>query len=294
MSPSDSTTSRAYDIAKSLEQVDALDGPAEFIASKVRELVPAGPVKDALSGTWLGHALHPVLTDVPIGTWTSALLLDWLGGSSSEDAADRLIAFGLAAAAPTFATGWVEYADSTVGSEAVKRVGIFHAISNGGGALMMAASLAARRNGARGRGKLLALAGGAFMGAGAYLGGHLSFGTGMGVDQTVFEESETEWHDVLGEDELADGKARCVDVDDVHVLVVRHAGGLYALSDRCAHRGGPLHEGEIADGCVTCPWHGSTFRLRDGALQRGPSAYPQPAWEARAVGGRVQVRPAEA
>jgi nitrite reductase/ring-hydroxylating ferredoxin subunit/uncharacterized membrane protein len=292
MSTSDALTSRPYEVAKSLEQVDALDGPAEFLSAKVRELVPGGPVKDVLAGTWLGHALHPVLTDVPIGTWTSALLLDWLGGSGSQEAADRLIAFGLAAAAPTFATGWIEYADSTVGSVAVKRVGIVHALSNGGGALMMAASLAARRRGARGRGKLLALAGGAFMGAGAYLGGHLSFGTGIGVDRTAFEEPGTDWHDVLAEDELADGKPRCVDVDDVHVLVVRHDGELFALSDHCAHRGGPLHEGEVADGCVTCPWHGSVFRLRDGAVERGPTAYPQPKWDVRTEGGRVHVRPA--
>lgn len=292
MSPADTRTPRSHAAVESLAQVDALDGPADFIASKVRELVPNGPVKDALSGTWLGHALHPLLTDIPIGTWTSALLLDWLGGSQSEAAADRLIALGLLAAPPTFLTGWVEYADSTAGNESVKRVGIVHALSNGGGALMMAASLAARRNGARGRGKLLALLGGTFMGAGAFLGGHLSLGEGMGVDQTAFEEPDTDWHDVLAESELTEGTAQCVTVGSVEVLVVRHRGELFALSDRCAHRGGPLHEGEIADGCVTCPWHGSVFRLSDGSLERGPSAYPQPAWEVRANGGRVEVRPA--
>ena len=54
--------------------------PAKTIGKAVRDAVPAGPVKDALSGIWLGHALHPLLTDLPIGTWTSAVLLDWLGG----------------------------------------------------------------------------------------------------------------------------------------------------------------------------------------------------------------------
>ena len=196
------------------------------------------------------------------------------------------------AAAPTFASGWVDYADSTVGNESVKRVGIVHAVANGGGAVLMATSLAARRNGARGRGKLLALAGGALMGAGAFLGGHLSFAEGIGVDQTAFETPDPEWQDVLAEPDLAEGAPQCVLVGDVPVLVVRHGGELFALSDRCAHRGGPLHEGEIADGCVTCPWHGSVFRLGDGALERGPSAYPQPAWEVRARGGRVEVRPA--
>lgn len=290
MTSADARTPIAYEAVESLAQVEALDGPADFISKQVRNLVPGGPVKDALSGSWLGHALHPVLTDVPIGTWTSALLLDWLGGSDSEDAADRLIAFGLAAAAPTFITGWVDYSDSTVGNETVKRVGIVHAVANGGGAVLMATSLAARRNGARGRGKLLALVGGALMGAGAWLGGHLSFAEGIGVDQTAFEEPGTDWQDVLGESELAEGAPQCVRVDGVEVLVVRHGGELFALSDTCSHRGGALHEGEIADGCVTCPLHGSVFRLSDGSLERGPSAYPQPAWEIRASGGRVQVR----
>jgi nitrite reductase/ring-hydroxylating ferredoxin subunit len=292
MSPADTRLPRSHAAVEQLAQVDTLDGPADFIASKVREIVPNGPVKDALSGTWLGHALHPLLTDVPIGTWTSALLLDWLGGPDSEAAADRLIALGLLAAAPTFASGWVEYADSTVGNESVKRVGIVHALSNGGGAIMMASSLAARRSGARGRGKLFALVGGAFLGLGGFLGGHLSFAEGMGVDQTAFEEPDSAWHDVLAESELAEGEPRCVTVDEVDVLVVRQGGELFALSNRCAHRGGPLHDGEVADGCVTCPWHGSVFRLSDGSVERGPSAYPQPVWEIRASGGRVEVRSA--
>lgn len=180
MSPTDAPTPLGQEAVHTIARAGALDTPAEFIAAKVRELVPEGPVKDVLDGSVIGHALHPLLTDLPIGTWTSALLLDWLGGSDSEGAADRLIALGLAAAAPTFASGWVEYANADR-SDAVRRVGIVHALANGGGAALMATSLAARRNGARGRGKLLALAGGALMGAGAFLGGHLSFGEGVGV-----------------------------------------------------------------------------------------------------------------
>jgi nitrite reductase/ring-hydroxylating ferredoxin subunit len=88
-----------------------------------------------------------------------------------------------------------------------------------------------------------------------------------------------------------DPGVRCVDVGGVAVLVARTSGELFALSNRCSHRGGPLHEGELRDATVTCPWHASTFDLRDGALLRGPSAYPQPPWEARATGGRIEVRP---
>jgi nitrite reductase/ring-hydroxylating ferredoxin subunit/uncharacterized membrane protein len=282
-----------YEVAEKLAKVEALDAPAEAIAKRIRGWVPAGPLKDALSGTWLGHALHPVLTDIPIGTWTSALLLDWLGGDGSREGADRLIALGLAAAAPTFASGWLEYADSTAGNQTVKRVGIVHAASNGTAAALFATSLAARRNGARGRGKLLALAGGACMMTGGFLGGHLSFAEGTGVDRNAFEKPPEDWTDVAPESDLQDGRPRCFEVDDVKVLVVRHDGELFALSDTCAHRGGPLHEGEIVDGCVQCPWHSSRFRLRDGAVIQGPSPYPQPVWEARVRDGRVEVRPTE-
>ena len=280
-----------YEVAEKLAQVEALDAPAEAIAKRIRGWVPAGPVKDALSGTWLGHALHPVLTDIPISTWTSALLLDWLGGDRSREGADRLIALGLTAAAPTFASGWLEYADSTAGNQTVKRVGIVHAASNGTAAALFATSLAARRNGARGRGKLLALAGGAALVMGGFLGGHLSFAEGTGVDRNAFEKPPEDWTDVAPESDLQDGRPRCFEVDDVKVLVVRHDGELFALSDTCAHRGGPLHEGEIVDGCVQCPWHSSRFRLRDGAVIQGPSPYPQPVWEARVRDGRVEVRP---
>jgi nitrite reductase/ring-hydroxylating ferredoxin subunit len=75
-------------------------------------------------------------------------------------------------------------------------------------------------------------------------------------------------------------------------MVVRDGGEVFALSDRCSHRGGRLHDGTIEDGCVRCPLHASVFRLRDGSLERGPSPYPQPVWETRVRDGRVEVRPA--
>jgi nitrite reductase/ring-hydroxylating ferredoxin subunit len=76
----------------------------------------------------------------------------------------------------------------------------------------------------------------------------------------------------------------------VPVMVARQNGALHALVNKCAHRGGPLHEGELGDGTVTCPLHGSVFRLEDGAVCRGPSAYPQPAYDVRAVDGVLELR----
>ena len=271
-----------------LGTVDALDAPARFLAKQVRGLLDKQPaVKDALSGTWVGHSLHPLMQLAPLGTWMSAVLLDLTGGD--QDAADRLLAVGLLAAVPTVASGWADYSD-TVARDAVRRIGIVHASTNFTGIALFAASLAARRRGSRGRGKLLALAGMGAVSAGGYLGGHLSYGEGVGVDETVFETYPEEWTAVGADAELAEGTMRAAEADRVTVLLARSGGRVYALSDRCCHRSGPLHEGELRDGCVTCPWHGSTFRLDDGSVVRGPASYPQPALDARVRDGQIEVR----
>lgn len=281
---------RASELADRIADLEPLDSVAEPIATKVRDLLPGGAAKDALSGTWLGHALHPILQLAPLGTWMSAVVLDLVGGEDAEPASDLLIGTGLVAAAPTFVSGWSDYADSTVASERVRRIGIVHAVANGAGALLFASSLMARRGGSRGRGKLLALAGMGAVSAGGWLGGHLSYAEGVGVDVTVFEDYPGDWTPVLADAELREGEPRRVEVDGVPIMVVRDGGEVRALADRCAHRGGPLSDGEISGGCVTCPWHGSVFRLADGSVERGPAAYPQPALDARVTAGQVEVR----
>jgi nitrite reductase/ring-hydroxylating ferredoxin subunit/uncharacterized membrane protein len=278
------------DAVGAIAGVEPLDDPAKKIAKEVRDVVPAGPVKDALSGTYLGHALHPLLTDLPIGTWTSAVLLDWLGGRSTDAAADRLLALGLAFSVPTSVTGMTEWADAEPASDEVRRVGAVHAAANVGATVLFGASLAARRRGARGTGKLLALAGAGVLAASGHLGGHLAYATGVGVDQTAFEDPPDGWAAALRESDLPEGESRYAEVSGVGVMVARHQGNVYALSNRCVHRGGPLDEGELSDGCVTCPLHGSTFRLADGAIERGPAAYPQPAWEVRVRDGVIELK----
>jgi nitrite reductase/ring-hydroxylating ferredoxin subunit len=271
-----------------LAGLEALDAPAKRIGKAVRSIVKPGPVKDALTGSWLGHALHPLLTDLTIGTFTSAVLLDWLGGARSQQAAERLIAIGLASTVPTVSSGYTDWADTEVADDAVRRIGIVHAATNATAASLFAASWLKRRGGSSGR--LLALAGGGAMAAAGYLGGHMALAEGVGVDHTVFEDGAEDWAPVLDDAELHEGQARCVEADGTPVMIARRQGALYALSDHCAHRGGPLHQGTIEGFTVRCPWHDSVFDLRDGALIHGPAAYPQPAWETRVRDGRIEVR----
>jgi nitrite reductase/ring-hydroxylating ferredoxin subunit len=271
-----------------LAGLEALDGPAKKIGETVRSIVRPGPVKDALSGSWLGHALHPMLTDVTIGSFVSAVALDWLGGDESRPAARRLIGLGLLSTTATVTTGYSDWADTEVADESVRRIGIVHAATNATAASLFVASWTARRRG--GSGRLLALAGGGAMAAAGYLGGHLTLGEGVGVDRTVFEDGAGEWTDVLADGDLPEGRARCVEAGGTAVMVTRRAGALYALSEHCSHRGGPLHEGTFEGVTVSCPWHDSVFDLRDGALVHGPAAYPQPAWDTRVRDGRIEVR----
>jgi uncharacterized membrane protein len=164
-----------------LERWGALDTVVDAIQPIVRERVGEGPVRDVLSGRWLGHALHPLLTDVPIGVWMSSLILDLAGGTSAEKAADLLVAVGVAAVAPTALSGWSDWSETKTIEQ--RRVGIVHAATNIAATTMFANSLRLRRKGRRGSGKLLSLAAAGMLGVGGYLGGHLSYGQGAGLGQ---------------------------------------------------------------------------------------------------------------
>ena len=128
-----------------LESVEALDGPGRTAGRTVRGVIPEGAPKDVLSGAWLGHTLHPIMTDIPIGAWTSSVLLDWIGGKGSQSASDRLILAGVLAAGATVATGWSDWADAEQRDPAVRRSGLVHAEVNATATTLMAGSFLARK-----------------------------------------------------------------------------------------------------------------------------------------------------
>jgi nitrite reductase/ring-hydroxylating ferredoxin subunit/uncharacterized membrane protein len=283
---------RVHTLLERLESARVLDGPTEKLAKAVRSSVPPGAVKDALSGKPLGHALHPLLTDVVIGSWTSATVLDLVGGSKARPAAERLIGVGILAALPTVASGATDWADTTVKSPPVRRLGAVHAALNAGALALYGASLAARRSGRQARGALLGLAGAGVLGASGHLGGHLSYVRGVGVAETAFADPIADWTPACFDAEVREGEPFVATVAGQDVLLVRQDGAVRALADRCNHRGGPLHRGTLQDGCVTCPWHASRFRLEDGSVDRGPASSPQPTYDVRVAGDRIEIRSA--
>ncbi|MEV0897081.1 Rieske 2Fe-2S domain-containing protein [Actinoplanes sp. NPDC049802] len=276
-----------------LEQANALDGASDRLQAAVTATIRPRSLRDLLHGTWLGHPLHPVLVQVPVGAFLSAALLDLAGtvtsSRSSERAATALIGAGLAGVAPAVLAGLVDWSETTKDR---RRVGLVHAAANALATSLYATSLAARLTGRVTQGKALAFAGLSVAGAGAFLGGHLSYAQGAGISHAAPEVARVpeEWTVIGSLSSLPDGKPAVRRADDVAVLLFRQGDRVTALIDRCSHEGGPLSEGDVADGCVVCPWHGSTFRLKDGAVVHGPAANDQPVLPVRVRDGMVEVR----
>jgi nitrite reductase/ring-hydroxylating ferredoxin subunit/uncharacterized membrane protein len=275
-------------LAGKLEQAKGLDPAVDGTAAVVNRMLPRGPVKDALHGTWLGHALHPLLIALPIGLWSGGMLLDWTGGD--RKAARRMIGAGVLAVAPTAATGWADWSELGT-AKRPKRVGLVHALANISTASLYAASWRARRRGDEARGRLLALAGAGGLGVGGYLGGHLAYSNAVGVNRNADEQKKPrDWTDAAAAADIVEGRPVRVQVKAQEIVLVRTGGQVQAIGATCSHWGGPLDEGTLTDGCLECPWHGSRFRLADGSVARGPATSPQLAYDVRAVGDRLHVR----
>jgi nitrite reductase/ring-hydroxylating ferredoxin subunit/uncharacterized membrane protein len=273
-----------------LERLDVLDRLAAPLGLAVRRLVPPGSsLKDLLSGTWYGDPLHPPLTDVVIGSWTSAVMLDWLGGRPGRASADRLIGLGILAAVPAAAAGLSDWSDVT---GPARRIGVVHAAANVSGLSLFTLSWLARKGGHRIAGKSLALLGIGVASAAGYLGGHLSFERGVGVNRTAFLQAPKRWTKVMAADALPEGTLTGAAAGGLEVVLFRRGDRVDALADRCSHRGCALQDGHVEEStdAVVCPCHGSTFRLRDGAVLRGPATAPQPALDARIQEGNVEVQ----
>lgn len=277
----------AHRLTSAIEEASALDAVADPLSGLVLKVTKRKTIKNLLSGTWLGHTLHPMLTDVPIGFWSAAMLLDVTAGERGARAARRMVGLGVLGAIPTAIAGASDWADT---HGPTKRVGLVHALLNDVALTLQIVSWLSRRGGNRGRGVGLSLAASGLMVVSAYLGGHLSLVRGVGINHTAFQGSEAEWTDVAAESEVTEAKPLRATAGGIPVMLVKQDGVVRALSATCTHAGGPLDEGTLVDGCVKCPWHGSEFRLDDGTVERGPASVPEPVWDVRVAGGRVSVR----
>jgi nitrite reductase/ring-hydroxylating ferredoxin subunit/uncharacterized membrane protein len=242
-------------------------------------------------GRWVGHPLHPALSDLPIGLWTGAMVLDALDGSPRPprgmDAAGMLNAAGILAAGATAVTG---LGDWTVSNDQDRRVGLFHGLLNTAALGLQCAALGIRMAGHRGTARTLGAAGLTVTVAAAYLGGHLVFTKGVMVSRVAWATGPRRWTRALLEADVPDDSPTAVEVEGRQVILYRHRGRLYALDNICSHAGGLLSRGTIADLTVTCPLHGSRFGLADGCVARGPASQPQPVLPTRIRNGWIELR----
>lgn len=287
-------------LADRIEEQEWLTPVSEAVQNAVGSAFKAGGapgqiVKNALHGTFLGHPLHPALTDIPLGAWTVSFALDvWdqlHGSEQSNSAAEAAIGIGLVGATGAAVTGLTDYQGS---GEQARNTGLAHAGLNIGATALHAASLILRRRGSVAAGRTASLAGYGLLMAAAYLGGKLVYDKQIGVDHGQRDDLPAEWTPVMAQAELPIGQLKRVDVEDTRVLLVRHGDDVFAIGEVCSHLAGPLAEGELIceeDSCsVRCPWHGSRFDLATGALIDGPSTYPQPKFETRVREGQIEIR----
>lgn len=276
------------------EWLDAVDAQ---MAKAIDGLLSAGGeraqvVKNFLHGTWLGHPLHPVLTDVPIGAWTLTMLFDLIGAKRQADAA---LMVGVVSAVPTAMAGAADWHETEGQS---RRVGVAHAVLNSAALGLYVGSLFARRSHNRALGVGLSTVAYAMASASAYIGGDLVYALGTGVARTVWRPNVEKFQAAARLEDLPDGELGRGEITEdgtkIPLVLLRRGPQVQALDGTCAHWGGPLADGKLVGNCVQCPWHGSQFDMRDGSVQQGPSAYPQPRYETRVRNGNVEVRHAQA
>lgn len=267
------------DAAQTIHQV-VMDG-----GDTVREAV------DVLHGKPIGHPLHPILTDITIGSWVLGTFFDLVSmvtlSGSTRKAANRLITLGTISAVPTALAGIADY--STVKKDAAGH-GALHGLVNSMAFIFFFRSVQARFASHPIRAFLYSLVGLGFATLGAWLGGDLVYRHRMGVNHAD-DEPLNDWTPALPDAELAQGERRRVEVEGQPVLLYRYDDAIYAIGAVCSHLGGPLEEGIVVDEvCIQCPWHDSVFNMQQGYVVHGPATFEEPHYETRVHEGQIEIR----
>jgi nitrite reductase/ring-hydroxylating ferredoxin subunit/uncharacterized membrane protein len=276
-----------------VEQIPAIEEGAQEVASALHHYILEGGedtrrLADLLHGTWLGHPLHPVLTDVTIGSWLFGTIFDVLSllpfTGHIRRAADTLVTIGTISAVPTALAGLTDY--SGIKRSAAK-YGAIHGILNALAFLAYFRSVRARGNGHRGL--LFSLIGLGISTLSAYIGGDMVYRLNVGTNHVKKPTEPQVWTAVMAESDLAEEQPARIQVDGDPVLLYRKYGTVYAIGAVCSHAGGPLEQGTFDDFCVQCPWHDSVYDVRDGRPVHGPTTYRQPHYRARINNGQIEI-----
>src|SRR3954449_11497147 len=278
-----------------IADVPTFDKAIEPVRRGVLSVLRPPAVKDFLHGTWLGHPLHPVLVQVPVGSWISAGVLDVV--PPLRPAATAMIGTGVVAAVPAALAGAADWSEQGAG---VRRLGALHALLNTAALGLYVGSLVARGKGRGGLGRVLSYSGLGLASVSATIGGHMSYAQSSGASHaaTAAQALGSDWIDLGPLDDLPEGRPTLRSGTGgsavVPLAVLRRGVRVDVFIGPCAHLSGPLYEGTVeqvrGSACLVCPWHGSAFDLDSGEPRRGPAANPQEKLEVRMEAGRVLAR----
>lgn len=277
-----------------IERDERISTLAGKLKGSAQPLIGDGLARDVLTGRWLGHPAHPAIVLAPLAGWFAGTLLDVVGGASARRSAQRLIGAGTLAALPAAATGVAEWLTT---NKAEERIGTVHAALADTTTVMFATSWALRTRRRHRAAVATGLVGAALAGATAFMGGHLSYRRGVGVTTVAFQSGPEDWEPLeLDAEPSRSHPVRGVADGLPYAVVAAPATGdaadgePHVMESRCSHRGGPLHEGTVVDGCLECPWHGARFDLDTGEVRRGPASAAQPVYDVVDDDGRLSIR----
>ena len=270
------------------------NGTASAVEGIYRRLGKPGKLlQDFLNGSWLGHSLHPVLTDVVVGGFTMLIVLDLASlvfGANFADASLIILGISILAGLGAVVSGLTDYKDTATGDE--RNLATLHGWTNIVALLVYAVAFFMRLGGGLVVGQVLGIIGYLIISVGAYIGGHVVFKYGYMVNYNAFSKGKRakEFTAVLPAADLPENAPTRAMLGATALVLVRRGELVYALKHTCSHAGGPLAEGALVGDTIVCPWHASAFRLSDGSVKHGPAATRQVAYRARIADGQVEVQ----
>jgi nitrite reductase/ring-hydroxylating ferredoxin subunit len=270
------------------------DGTAKLLNAIYRGLGRPGKLlQDFLNGSWLGHSLHPVVVDVVVGGATAAVLLQvltWFGVGDLRVALLWVLGLTWLAGLSAIVSGLTDFKDTATGDE--RAVVGLHGLINIVATVVLIVAFLAILGGGDGIGGWLILVGYGVLSVGAFIGGHVVFKYGYMVNFNAFAggKKAKEFTAVLPAADLAEATPTKAMLGTTGLVVVRRGDLVWALKETCSHAGGPLAQGTLDGYNIICPWHGSAFRLSDGAVRHGPATARQVAYRARISGEQVEVQ----
>jgi nitrite reductase/ring-hydroxylating ferredoxin subunit/uncharacterized membrane protein len=274
--------------------LDAQNGWANPLGTWIQQKIlgpilnRARPLKSFLNGTWLGHSLHAALTDVPVGAFTAAVVLDVVNVRTGADVA---IAVGIVGMLGAALAGWADYLDTDVPPQ--RGYATVHQLLMLVALVLYVVSLAMRMGAPAGDRALpiaLSFVGYVIVAVAAYVGGEVVYGLGNMVDHHAFRTFGVKWQPLdLGS--VAENAPAKVKAGAQTLVVVRRGDRVHALHDVCAHAGCSLSEGKLVGDLIECGCHGSRYRLDDGRVVQGPATFDQPVYEVRRTAeGKFEAR----